>query len=810
MPGCGGAAAPPAGGRARPAAELERSSAAHGARQPRRQRPSASAGAGERGARRRAAEASLLRFIVDRLNAFAAPLALTSGATGAVRGLAVAAAVPRPLAPLARGFRFWIDFQAFSSPESAALPEAALAALGGVRTGGPPKLDPVTAAVQKIRDYGYMHMDAWDLLLSITAKAMLAAEVLRPHQVVSIVPGCLAISRKTSLVRSLLNAYGPDLAFSIVPRTFKLPDELDAWADWLAAHPDQDTGLWMLKNNKQRGTGLRLVPTRGALAACFETTTRPGLEGVPLYRWYLAQQYVADPLLINARKFGIRLWVTLPGVDPLRVYLHTNGLALFSAAPYAPADAVRGDWGCGHITNYAQNENGDVWDLPALAAHMGHSAWKARAPVRPRARPRRARAPRAPRPRAHAPAPAARLRAPRAAQPLWARLARATALVFASALRRIGEVHAALHLGPRQCFQYFGLDFLLDSTGRPWLMEVNATPSMKVAHDHAPTAELIAAQKGAFVADTFALLRLHDHGFDEARRGAAARAAAEPSPAQPPRVSHSPLRASTRATMRATTACLALACAVLLSAAAPAAAAGDRFVKERVVVDIDVGDGKTFALRLPRFLPTNKTSGNVFRRTYDDTCGLFDILNGELLTAGQGPPPHVHYYDDEWFFVIGEGSVRMYAGHKPKAYFPGQLPGHNAPVNKMGAASIKKGDMLYSPRNQVHYFSTENKVTDFIQVHAYGYAMPLIIAAAFDPEIGGDPRRFLEYTGLYGIPHDLTGKMVGMKPLPTPEQWPPSEGDYRSASGPVQSFPAQLKRLQAMFDASERCYPKNV
>jgi hypothetical protein len=53
-----------------------------------------------------------------------------------------------------------------------------------------------------------MHMGAWDLLLSITAKAMLAAEVLRPGQLVSIVPGCLAISRKTSLVRPLPGARG--------------------------------------------------------------------------------------------------------------------------------------------------------------------------------------------------------------------------------------------------------------------------------------------------------------------------------------------------------------------------------------------------------------------------------------------------------------------------------------------------------------------------------------------------------------------------------------------------------------------------
>jgi hypothetical protein len=59
--------------------------------------------------------------------------------------VAAAAAVPRPLSSMPR-FRFWIDYQAFSSPESAALPEAALLALGGVKTGGPPKLDPVTGA----------------------------------------------------------------------------------------------------------------------------------------------------------------------------------------------------------------------------------------------------------------------------------------------------------------------------------------------------------------------------------------------------------------------------------------------------------------------------------------------------------------------------------------------------------------------------------------------------------------------------------------------------------------------------------------
>lgn len=41
--------------------------------------------------------------------------------------------------------------------------------------------------------YGYMHMDSWDLLWSVTAKAALAADLLRPHQMVAIVPGLLAV-----------------------------------------------------------------------------------------------------------------------------------------------------------------------------------------------------------------------------------------------------------------------------------------------------------------------------------------------------------------------------------------------------------------------------------------------------------------------------------------------------------------------------------------------------------------------------------------------------------------------------------------
>jgi len=87
-----------------------------------------------------------------------------------------------------------------SSPASAALIEEAFQRLGGARSGGPPKAAaappphpssaPSASAaaysppglITPIKDYGYMNMGSWDLLWSITAKAMLAAELLRPGQ----------------------------------------------------------------------------------------------------------------------------------------------------------------------------------------------------------------------------------------------------------------------------------------------------------------------------------------------------------------------------------------------------------------------------------------------------------------------------------------------------------------------------------------------------------------------------------------------------------------------------------------------------
>jgi mannose-6-phosphate isomerase-like protein (cupin superfamily) len=210
------------------------------------------------------------------------------------------------------------------------------------------------------------------------------------------------------------------------------------------------------------------------------------------------------------------------------------------------------------------------------------------------------------------------------------------------------------------------------------------------------------------------------------------------------------------------------------------------------VVEIEIGYNRTFLLRMPTFLPLPANSTGGFVRSFNDTCGLFDISYAASSKAGSGPPPHVHYGDDEWFIQAGSGKVRMYTHQKAVQLTPGQLPGFNAPPVKMGSAVLTTGQALYSPRGSVHYFARETDTTDFYAIHVSGYAMPLIIDA-FNSD--RNATELLYYTGLYGAPHDMTGRFVGMGDC----------GDecYRTTVGPVDVGDLQLQRLQGLFDIAE-------
>lgn len=233
-------------------------------------------------------------------------------------------------------------------------------------------------------------------------------------------------------------------------------------------------------------------------------------------------------MLIDGKKFGLRVWVLVSGTSPYRAYLHGNGLALFANDSFnmpeqatarqdtmqaelagllsvdprdsqSPADAASKqslqiactgcerdmsaitsvhNLGSGHVTNLAQNEASTVWNMEQLRCHLGDSACDA----------------------------------------LWVQVSTGCKLTFKAASSQVARACKAMQAPSEACFQLFGLDFLLDSACKPWLLEVNASPSMKATHADIWTAEMLGREKAEVVTDMIQLLGLCVERFDPERR----------------------------------------------------------------------------------------------------------------------------------------------------------------------------------------------------------------------------------------------------------------------------------------------------
>ena len=70
----------------------------------------------------------------------------------------------------------------------------------------------------------------------------------------------------------------------------------------------------------------------------------------------MVQRYVDKPYLIDNLKFDFRIYVLISGVNPLRIFIYEEGLARFATEPYEPPSLENLDYECMHLTNYAINK----------------------------------------------------------------------------------------------------------------------------------------------------------------------------------------------------------------------------------------------------------------------------------------------------------------------------------------------------------------------------------------------------------------------------------------------------------------------
>ena len=90
-------------------------------------------------------------------------------------------------------------------------------------------------------------------------------------------------------------------------------------------------------------------------------------DRVPDDETLLVQEYMAKPFLLDGFKFDLRLYVLVTSFDPLRVFLYRDGLVRLSTQEYkAPCDGNLDDLFM-HLTNYSINKHADNFEASDAA-----------------------------------------------------------------------------------------------------------------------------------------------------------------------------------------------------------------------------------------------------------------------------------------------------------------------------------------------------------------------------------------------------------------------------------------------------------
>ncbi|XP_073701694.1 tubulin monoglutamylase TTLL4 isoform X1 [Garra rufa] len=281
-------------------------------------------------------------------------------------------------------------------------------------------------------------------------------KAIREFQKLNHFPGSFQIGRKDRLWRNLskMQARFGKREFGFFPRSFILPQDIKllrkAWEEGGSKQK------WIVKPPASaRGIGIQVIHKWSQM---------------PRKRPLLVQKYLHKPYLISGNKFDLRIYVYVTSYDPLRVYIFNDGLVRFASCKYSPSMKTLSNKFM-HLTNYSVNKkNSEYQSNSDDKACQGHK-WALKA--------------------------------------LWQYLASQginTTLIWEKIKDMVIKTIIAsdpyvnslvkMHVrSPYSCHELFGFDIMLDENLKPWVLEVNISPSL---HSNTP---LDVSIKGQMIRD---------------------------------------------------------------------------------------------------------------------------------------------------------------------------------------------------------------------------------------------------------------------------------------------------------------------
>ena len=190
------------------------------------------------------------------------------------------------------------------------------------------------------------------------------------------------------------------------------------------------------------------------------------------YEWikpnehYVAQKYIHKPYLIDDLKFDLRLYVLVTGTSPLRCFIYKEGLARFATVEYVGPRSNNLTNLFMHLTNYAINkENPDFQqNVDAEMDNVGHkrSLTTIFKQIDSDTEEGRAEG------------------EPPVSEKLWQQIKEICVKTLFATIHPIEHLMRTTKPQDTEnslCFQIFGFDIMLDVDLKPWLIEVNHSPS---------------------------------------------------------------------------------------------------------------------------------------------------------------------------------------------------------------------------------------------------------------------------------------------------------------------------------------------
>ncbi|CAH1261959.1 TTLL5 [Branchiostoma lanceolatum] len=245
--------------------------------------------------------------------------------------------------------------------------------------------------------------------------------------------------------------------FDFIPGSFILPSEYQEFCTAFL----RDKGPWIVKPiASSRGRGIYLV-------------NHP--QQVPVDENILVSRYIHNPLTIDGFKFDIRIYVAVTCYDPLLIYLYEEGLTRFATVKYEKSNRTLKNQMM-HLTNYSVNKKssdyvrcddpdvedyGNKWTMSAMLRYLKQEGLDTTA--------------------------------------LMVRIEDVVVKTILSAEMHIATACKMFMPYRGNCFEVYGFDILVDENLKPWLLEVNLSPSL------ACDAPLDLKVKSHMIADLFAL-----------------------------------------------------------------------------------------------------------------------------------------------------------------------------------------------------------------------------------------------------------------------------------------------------------------